>query len=133
MHRRQFLTSSLALAVAGAAQRPACGDAPRLASFDVSQLSGRDRYDFATVAWPASISREIAAQRIGTVGSYSHPVPCVLRQLTGAVGACRLRDAARGQLKARFDLRGFHDAVLRGRAMPLEVLEQVVSDWARSS
>lgn len=42
----------------------------------------------------------------------------------------RLREAARAKLGPRFDLRGFHDAVLRGGAMPLEVLAQVVDDWA---
>jgi uncharacterized protein (DUF885 family) len=42
----------------------------------------------------------------------------------------RLRDAARTKLGPRFDLRSFHDAVLKGGAMPLEVLAQVVDDWA---
>lgn len=41
----------------------------------------------------------------------------------------RLRDVARAKLGPRFDLRGFHDAVLEGGAMPLEVLAQVVDDW----
>jgi uncharacterized protein (DUF885 family) len=42
----------------------------------------------------------------------------------------RLREAARAKLGPRFDLRSFHDAVLKGGAMPLEVLAQVVDDWA---
>jgi uncharacterized protein (DUF885 family) len=42
----------------------------------------------------------------------------------------RLREAARAKLGPRFDLRGFHDAVLKGGGMPLEVLAQVVDDWA---
>jgi len=42
----------------------------------------------------------------------------------------RLREVARAKLGARFDLRRFHDAVLKGGAMPLEVLAQVVDDWA---
>lgn len=42
----------------------------------------------------------------------------------------RLREIARAKLGLRFDLRGFHDAVLKGGAMPLEVLAQVVEDWA---
>jgi len=42
----------------------------------------------------------------------------------------RLRDVARAKLGPRFDLRSFHDAVLKGGAMPLEVLAQVVDDWA---
>jgi uncharacterized protein (DUF885 family) len=44
----------------------------------------------------------------------------------------RLREDARRQLGNRFDLKGFHDAVLRGGDMPLEVLGTVVSDWVRS-
>ena len=42
----------------------------------------------------------------------------------------RLREVARAKLGPSFDLRGFHDAVLKGGAMPLEVLAQVVDDWA---
>lgn len=42
----------------------------------------------------------------------------------------RLREVARAKLGPRFDLRSFHDAVLQGGAVPLEVLAQVVDDWA---
>jgi uncharacterized protein (DUF885 family) len=42
----------------------------------------------------------------------------------------RLREVARATMGARFDLRRFHDEVLKGGAMPLEVLAQVVDDWA---
>jgi len=58
--------------------------APRLEAIDVARLTGRDRSDFETVAWLASISRELEAQPIGTVDSYNYPVPYVLSQLTGA-------------------------------------------------
>ena len=44
----------------------------------------------------------------------------------------RLRAAAQARLGSRFDLRGFHDAVLKGGAMPLEVLARVVDDWVTS-
>ena len=44
----------------------------------------------------------------------------------------RLREDARGRLGARFDLKGFHDAVLGGGAMPLEVLARVVREWTAS-
>lgn len=44
----------------------------------------------------------------------------------------RLREDARTRLGARFDLKGFHDAVLLGGDMPLEVLGTVVSDWIAS-
>jgi uncharacterized protein (DUF885 family) len=42
----------------------------------------------------------------------------------------RLREDARRRLGARFDLKGFHDAVLLNGDMPLEVLGTVVNDWA---
>jgi len=47
----------------------------------------------------------------------------------GHLEFARLREAARAKLGPRFDLRGFHDAVLGGGAMPLEVLARVVDDW----
>jgi uncharacterized protein (DUF885 family) len=43
----------------------------------------------------------------------------------------RLRALAQARLGPRFDLRAFHDTVLKGGAMPLEVLAQVVEEWAR--
>lgn len=42
----------------------------------------------------------------------------------------RLREQARQRLGSRFDLKGFHDAVLLNGDMPLEVLGTVVGDWA---
>jgi uncharacterized protein (DUF885 family) len=43
----------------------------------------------------------------------------------------RLREQARAQLGDRFDIKGFHDAVLLNGDMPLEVLGTVVADWTR--
>jgi uncharacterized protein (DUF885 family) len=42
----------------------------------------------------------------------------------------RLRATAQAKLGDRFDLRAFHDTVLKGGAMPLVVLAGVVDDWA---
>ena len=44
----------------------------------------------------------------------------------------RLREEARTRLGDRFDLKGFHDAVLENSDMPLEVLATVVADWTHS-
>jgi uncharacterized protein (DUF885 family) len=44
----------------------------------------------------------------------------------------RLREEARGRLGPRFDLKSFHDAVLGGGDMPLEVLANVVAEWTRT-
>ncbi|MGM9481357.1 DUF885 domain-containing protein [Roseateles sp. NT4] len=40
-----------------------------------------------------------------------------------------LREKAERELGARFDLRDFHDAVLRGGPMPLDLLEREVGRW----
>ena len=45
----------------------------------------------------------------------------------------RLRAAAQAKLGERFDLRAFHDTVLKGGAMPLEVLARVVDDSGNGS
>ncbi len=43
----------------------------------------------------------------------------------------RLREQARQRLGARFDIKGFHDAVLLNGDMPLEVLGTVVAEWTQ--
>ncbi|HEY7671305.1 MAG TPA: DUF885 domain-containing protein [Gammaproteobacteria bacterium] len=43
-----------------------------------------------------------------------------------------LRAKAERELGARFDIRGFHDAVLGGGALPLSILERRVNDWIAS-
>lgn len=42
-----------------------------------------------------------------------------------------LRERARRELGPRFDLREFHEVVLRNGALPLGVLEKLVDDWIR--
>jgi uncharacterized protein (DUF885 family) len=43
----------------------------------------------------------------------------------------RLREQAKATLGTRFDLKSFHDVVLRGGDMPLEILGNVVAEWTR--
>jgi len=47
----------------------------------------------------------------------------------GQLKILELRDRAKKQLGGRFDIRGFHDEVLGGGAMPLDVLEKRVDGW----
>ena len=43
-----------------------------------------------------------------------------------------LRRQAEAELGDRFDIRGFHDAVLGGGALPLTLLERRVNQWVES-
>ncbi|MBE7217862.1 MAG: DUF885 family protein [Caulobacteraceae bacterium] len=44
----------------------------------------------------------------------------------------RIRDRSRAALGSRFDIRSFHDAMLRPGAMPLDVLDGVMARWTAS-
>jgi uncharacterized protein (DUF885 family) len=57
---------------------------PQVQKLDSTQLAGVDRSNLATVAWLASISRELDAHPFGTVDNYNYPVPYAVSQLTGA-------------------------------------------------
>jgi uncharacterized protein (DUF885 family) len=41
-----------------------------------------------------------------------------------------LRDEARKAMGSRFDIREFHDVVLRNGAIPLTTLRRLVREWA---
>src|SRR6185295_4281402 len=43
-----------------------------------------------------------------------------------------LRERAKTQLGARFDLKAFHDEVLNGGPLPLDLLEERVDGWIKS-
>lgn len=50
----------------------------------------------------------------------------------GMLKILQLRKNAKQTLGDRFDIRGFHDTVLSGGAMPLAILERRVNDWVSS-
>ncbi|SEP18391.1 DUF885 domain-containing protein [Amycolatopsis saalfeldensis] len=52
-----------------------------------------------------------------------------LAYMVGRLEIQRIRAAAEARLGSRFDVRAFHDVVLSGGAMPLSVLDGVVSEW----
>jgi uncharacterized protein (DUF885 family) len=47
----------------------------------------------------------------------------------GQLKILELREKARRALGDKFDVRGFHDEVLSGGAMPLDVLEARMASW----
>lgn len=49
--------------------------------------------------------------------------------MVGRQAINRMRDAAKAALGDRFDLRGFHDAVLTSGSTPLSVTERLVQQW----
>ncbi|MBY6212791.1 DUF885 domain-containing protein [Microbulbifer agarilyticus] len=50
----------------------------------------------------------------------------------GMMKILELRENAKQQLGDKFDIREFHDVVLANGAVPLDVLEQLVTDWVNS-
>jgi len=51
----------------------------------------------------------------------------------GMLKIVALREKAKGALGPRFDIRDFHDVVLRSGALPLELLEQQVDAWVAAT
>jgi len=51
----------------------------------------------------------------------------------GMMKILELRDRAKGALGSRFDLREFHDVVLRNGTLPLDLLEEQVNAYIASS
>jgi uncharacterized protein (DUF885 family) len=47
----------------------------------------------------------------------------------GQLEILKLRERAQKELGGKYDIRAFHDEVLNGGAMPLDVLDQRVSGW----
>jgi uncharacterized protein (DUF885 family) len=51
----------------------------------------------------------------------------------GELKIVELREKAKQQLGDKFDLRQFHDVVLTNGAVPLDLLEELVTDWVKST
>jgi uncharacterized protein (DUF885 family) len=51
----------------------------------------------------------------------------------GELQIVMLRDRARERLGARFDIKAFHDQILAGGSMPLQILQGKVDSWLATS
>lgn len=51
----------------------------------------------------------------------------------GMLHIVKLREKAQRALGSRFDIRDFHDFILRSGALPLDILEMQVDEWIRST
>ena len=49
--------------------------------------------------------------------------------MVGMIKLLELRELAKSELGERFDIREFHNVVLKNGAVPLDVLEQLVKDY----
>jgi uncharacterized protein (DUF885 family) len=50
----------------------------------------------------------------------------------GKLEILKLRDRAQQQLGSRFDIRSFHDEILSGGSLPLDILETRINSWIAS-
>jgi|SRR5579864_7287852 len=50
----------------------------------------------------------------------------------GQLTILKLRDLAKKQLGSRFDIRAFHDEILSGGSLPLDMLEARINQWIRN-
>jgi uncharacterized protein (DUF885 family) len=50
----------------------------------------------------------------------------------GQLTILKLRDEAKTQLGEKFDLKAFHDELLNGGSMPLDLLQERVEAWIKN-
>jgi uncharacterized protein (DUF885 family) len=50
----------------------------------------------------------------------------------GQLTILKLRDEAKRQLGEKFDIKAFHDEILNGGAMPLDLLQERVENWIQN-
>jgi uncharacterized protein (DUF885 family) len=70
---------------------------------------------------PADIERQIKRYYVMPAQALSYKI--------GMLTILSLRDRASQALGEKFDIRAFHDVVLKNGAMPMSILEQVVGEY----
>jgi uncharacterized protein (DUF885 family) len=85
------------------------------------------------VRWMTEHSSMTEAQAAAEVERYAAFPGQALSYKLGELKILELRRRARQQLGARFDIKAFHDQILTGGSMPLEILQQKVDRWLATS
>jgi uncharacterized protein (DUF885 family) len=85
------------------------------------------------VHWMTEHSSMTEAQAAAEVERYAAYPGQALSYKLGELKILELRNRARERLGARFDIKAFHDQVLTGGSMPLEILQQKVDRWLATS
>ncbi|MBV9529431.1 DUF885 family protein, partial [Sphingomonas sp.] len=84
------------------------------------------------IAYMLSHSGESQTDATAEVERYIAIPSQALAYKLGALTIQRLRDKAKVELGAQFDIREFHDQVLNTGALPLAILEQKIDRWIAS-
>jgi uncharacterized protein (DUF885 family) len=90
------------------------------------------------LGWSRERAREyfmlhVPSQSMAEIDRYIAMPGQALAYKLGELKIKELRRRAQQELGARFDLRAFHDAVLRNGTLPLELLEQQVNLYIESA
>lgn len=81
------------------------------------------------VRWMTAHSSMTEAQAAAEVERYAAYPGQALSYKIGELKIRALRDYARGQQGSRFDIKAFHDQVLTGGSMPLQILQEKLERW----
>jgi uncharacterized protein (DUF885 family) len=81
------------------------------------------------------IENEAISERIATqeIERYMAVPGQALSYKTGELKILELRDKYRNALGNKFNLKDFHDTILKGGNMPLDILEIYLDEWAKGS
>ena len=81
------------------------------------------------VHWMMEHSSMTEAQAAAEVERYAAYPGQALSYKLGELKILELRNRARERLGSRFDIKAFHDQILTGGSMPLEILQEKVDRW----
>jgi uncharacterized protein (DUF885 family) len=85
------------------------------------------------VRWMTGHSSMTAAQAAAEVERYAAYPGQALSYKLGELKLLELRQKAQERSGARFDIKAFHDQILSGGSMPLEILQQKMERWLASA